>query len=62
MTDAEIITNWKRGLTIEQLSKEYMKEHNKKTKKGDREKIKIMEAMSYVEPIIFEYETRSWKK
>ena len=50
MDDRQIIDLWKRGLTVQQVSKQYMK-----TKKNEGTKITILEAQKYVEPIIFKY-------
>ena len=52
MKDDRIIEKWKVGLTVKQISKLYMQ--NKK-QKGI--KITQLEAQTYVEPIIFKYQT-----
>lgn len=52
MTDERIIEKWRVGLTVKQISKLYMQ--NKK-QKGI--KITQLEAQTYVEPIIFNYQT-----
>ncbi len=52
MTDIVIIDMWKRGFTVQQVSKEYVR--NKKSR-GTR--ITQLEAQKYVEPIIFKYQT-----
>ena len=52
MDDRQIIDLWKRGLTVRQVSKQYIK-----TKKNEGTKITILEAQKYVEPIIFKYQT-----
>jgi hypothetical protein len=52
MDNRQIIDLWKRGLTVQQVSKQYMK-----TKKNEGTKITILEAQKYVEPIIFKYQT-----
>ena len=56
MTDNRILQEWKNGLTIQQISKLYMK--NKKQKGV---KITHLEAQRYVEPIIFDYQTNLLK-
>ncbi len=56
MDDRQIIDLWKRGLTVQQVSKQYMK-----TKKNEGTKITILEAQKYVEPIIFKYQTSLMK-
>lgn len=52
MTDDRILSEWKAGLTVTQISKLYME--NKK-KKGI--KITQLDAQKYVEPLIFKYQT-----
>ena len=56
MDDRQIIDLWKRGLTVQQVSKQYVK-----TKKNEGTKITILEAQKYVEPIIFKYQTSLMK-
>lgn len=56
MTEERILQDWKNGLTVQQISKLYMK--NKK-QKGI--KITQIEAQRYVEPIIFDYQTNLLK-
>ena len=56
MDDKQIIDLWKRGLTVQQVSKQYMK-----TKKNEGTKITILKAQKYVEPIIFKYQTSLMK-
>ena len=56
MDDRQIIDLWKRGLTVQQVSKQYMK-----TKKNEGTKITILEAQKYVESIIFKYQTSLMK-
>jgi hypothetical protein len=56
MDDRQIIDLWKRGLTVQQVSKQYIK-----TKKNEGTKITILEAQKYVEPIIFKYQTSLMK-
>lgn len=60
MSDETIIKNWRMGLTVKQISKEYMRLHNK-TLKRDEKKITALEAQAYVEPIIFRYQTAQLK-
>ena len=62
MSNKDIIRNWKSGLTTIQIAKSYMREHNEKAKRKNEPKIKIMEALARVEPVIFNYETKDWKK
>ena len=52
MIDERILSEWKAGLTVTQISKLYME--NKK-KKGI--KITQLDAQKYVEPLIFKYQT-----
>lgn len=52
MDEKQIIDLWKKGLTVQQVSKQYIK-----TKKNEGTKITILEAQKYVEPIIFKYQT-----
>lgn len=59
MTQEEIIKSWRTGVTTIQIAKEYMRLHNKKVKKEER--ITKIQALAYVEPIIFEYETKDWR-
>jgi len=56
MTDERIIKEWKKGLTVMQISKLYME--NKK-KKGIR--ITQLDAQRHVEPLIFKYQTNLLK-
>lgn len=56
MDDRQIIDLWKRELTVQQVSKQYIK-----TKKNEGTKITILEAQKYVEPIIFKYQTSLMK-
>lgn len=62
MTTEEIIKKWKSGLTVQQVSKDYMVDYNRHVKKINETRITKDEAMRYVEPIIFEFETKGWKK
>ena len=54
--DRQIIDLWKRGLTVQQVSKQYIK-----TKKNEGTKITILEAQKYLETIIFKYQTSLMK-
>lgn len=56
MTTDRIIELWRMGLTIQQISKKYVK--NQKAKKIN---IRINEAQQYIEPIIFDYQTNLLK-
>ena len=57
MNEKQIIDLWKKGLTVQQVSKQYIK-----TKKNEGTKITILEAQKYVEPIIFKYQTSLMKE
>lgn len=57
MDEKQIIDLWKRGLTVQQVSKQYIK-----AKKNEGTKITILEAQKYVEPIIFKYQTSLMKE
>lgn len=56
MKERQVIDLWKKGLTVQQVSKEYMNKYNKNLKKGIK-KINRIEAQKYVEPIIYKYQT-----
>ena len=56
MEERQVIDLWKKGLTVQQVSKEYMNKYNKNLKKGIK-KINRIEAQKYVEPIIYKYQT-----
>ncbi len=56
MTAERIIELWRMGLTVQQISKKYVK--NQKKKKIN---LKISEAQGYIEPIIFNYQTNLLK-
>ncbi len=62
MTTEEIIRKWRSGLTVVQVAKDYMTEYNRRAKRYKEAKITKDEAMAHVEPIIFEFETKDWKK
>lgn len=51
MTNERIIELWRMGLTIQQISKKYVK--NQKRKKIN---LTIAKAQEYIEPIIFKYQ------
>lgn len=61
MTNETIINKWKVGKTAIQVAKDYMQDCNKEAKKRREPKITRDQALAYVEPIIFEYETKDWK-
>lgn len=61
MTNEAIIKRWKSGLTAVQVAKDYMNEYNKEAKKRKEPKITKDQALGFVEPVIFEYETKDWK-
>ena len=46
MTKELIIKKWRSGKTTVQVAKDYMDEYN---------------SLAYVEPIIFEFETKDWR-
>lgn len=56
MTDSRIIECWKLGLTVQQISKQYMR-----NKKQNGIKITQIEAQRHVEPLIFDYQTKLLK-
>lgn len=65
MTEEEIIKSWRNGLTKLQVAEEYKKTYNKKQKQkkaSDREKaINGMQALAYIEPIIYKYQMKVLK-
>ena len=61
MTNETIIRKWKMGRTTVQVAKDYMQEYNKEAKKRREPKITRDQALAYIEPIIFEYETKDWE-
>ena len=61
MTNETIIKKWRIGMTTIQVAKAYMEEYNKEAKKKKEPKISKDEALAYIEPIIYEYETKDWK-
>lgn len=60
MEEKLIIELWRNGLTVQQVSREYMNSYNKKIKSGQKRITKI-QAQMYVEPIIFKYQTNMLK-
>ena len=60
MEDKLVIDLWRRGLTVQQVAKEYMIKYNKNLKSGEK-KITKIQAQMYVEPIIFKYHTNVMK-
>lgn len=56
MTEERIIDDWKKGFTVEQISKTCVKS---KKQRGIR--ITQLDAQKYVEPIIFKYQTNLLK-
>lgn len=60
MEEKLIIDLWRKGLTVQQVSREYMNSYNKKIKSGQKRVTKI-QAQMYVEPIIFKYQTNMLK-
>lgn len=56
MTDEGIIREWKKGLSKEAVSKEYLKAENERRKRVGEKKINKAEVLAYVEPIIFKYQ------
>lgn len=56
MSNTEIIELWKKGFTIKQITKEYVK-----TEKKKGNKVTTWQAQSYIEPIIFRYQTNLMK-
>lgn len=61
MTNETIIKKWRRGLSKFAVAKDYMQEYNREAKKRKEAKITKDQALAYVEPIIFDYETKDWK-
>lgn len=61
MTKETIINKWKLGASKFSVAKDYMQEYNKQAKIRKEPKITKDQALAYVEPIIFEYETKDWK-
>ena len=61
MTNEMIIKKWRAGQTKFSVAKDYMQEYNREAKRKRENKITKDQALAYVEPIIFEYETKDWK-
>ena len=61
MTNEIIIKKWRMGQTKFSVAKDYMQEYNREAKKRKEAKITKDQALAYVEPIIFDYETKDWK-
>ena len=61
MSNEMIINLWKNGLTVLQITKEYMTKHNKNLKTGEK-KINRKQAQEHVEPIIFDYQVNLLKR
>ncbi len=62
MTNETIIKKWRSGLTAMQVAEEYMKSHNKEAKVKKEPKINKKQAAAFVYPIIYEFETKDWRK
>lgn len=61
MTNETIVKKWQSGLSKFAVAKDYMQEYNREAKKRKETKITKDQALAYVEPIIFDYETKDWK-
>lgn len=62
MSDEDLIKLWNSGLTKLGVAKEYMKDHNRKSKNQiDIKRISLNEALTYVEPILFKYRMKQLK-
>lgn len=61
MTNETIIKKWRSGLNKLAVAKDYMQEYNREAKKRREPKITKDQALAYVEPIIFDYETKDWR-
>ena len=61
MTRETIINKWKIGASKFSVAKDYMQQYNKQAKIRKEPKITKDQALAYVEPIIFEYQTKDWK-
>lgn len=61
MTNETIVKKWRSGLSKFAVAKDYMQEYNREAKKRKETKITKDQALDYVEPIIFDYETKDWK-
>lgn len=56
MSSTEIIELWKKGFTVKQIVKEYVRIEKKKGNK-----VTTWEAQSFIEPIIFKFQTNLMK-
>lgn len=56
MSSTEIIELWKKGFTVKQIVKEYVRIEKKKDNK-----VTTWEAQSFIEPIIFKFQTNLMK-
>lgn len=61
MTKELIIKKWRSGKTTIQVAKDYMDEYNSQAKRRKEPKISKDQALAYIEPIIFEFETKDWR-
>lgn len=61
MSDETIIKNWRIGLTAKSIAKKYKEATDKERKKQGASKITNDEAFSYVERIIYKYQTELMK-
>lgn len=61
MTKETIINKWKVGASKFSIAKDYMQDYNKEAKKKKEPRITKEQALAYVEPIIYEYQTKDWK-
>ena len=61
MTKELIIKKWRSGKTTVQVAKDYMDEYNSQAKRRKEPKISKDQALAYIEPIIFEFETKDWR-
>lgn len=61
MTNETIVKKWRSGLSKFAVAKDYMQEYNREAKKRKETKITKDQVLAYVEPIIFDYETKDWK-
>lgn len=62
MTNKAIIKKWRLGKTAIQVAEDYMNEYNKEAKKRKERKITKDQALGFIEPVIFEFETKDWRK
>lgn len=57
----DIVREWRRGLKKETIAKQYMESENKRRKRTGEKKITKYDALTHVEPMIFEYQKRLMK-